>query len=156
MTKIQSIKYQNSMNSKIIHLPNIRHVNIEFIVFSSTYKVIIYVIFSILSKKSLQSNILDLKSQNDQNSVNQLSKLNELKNNSFSIYNFLQLNNKQDYRIISRDQWADENLKPNTSDYEQLPLPLSGVIAHHTSVSENRCFTVGKLSFKTLIHDPSL
>ena len=50
---------------------------------------------------------------------------------------------KRDYRIISRDEWADENLKANISDYEPLPLPLSGVIAHHTSVAENRCFTIG-------------
>ena len=52
---------------------------------------------------------------------------------------------KSDIRIISRDQWADKNLEVNTTDLKPLSLPVSGVIAHHTSVDENQCFTIGEL-----------
>merc|ERR1711953_825121 len=42
--------------------------------------------------------------------------------------------------IILREQWADKELKANTSDLEPLPLPIPrGVIAHHTL--DSRCFS---------------
>ena len=51
---------------------------------------------------------------------------------------------KNDKRIISRDQWADKNLEVNTTDLKPLSLPVIGVIAHHTSVDEDKCFTIGE------------
>ena len=47
--------------------------------------------------------------------------------------------------IIPRVLWADDELKPNTTDLKPLSLPVIGVIAHHTGDIENRCFTIGKL-----------
>ena len=49
-----------------------------------------------------------------------------------------------DSRIIKRDEWADKKLKANISDLVPLSLPVSGVIAHHTSVADNRCFSYGE------------
>ena len=50
--------------------------------------------------------------------------------------------NISDFRIIPREEWADKRLKANISDLEPLSLPVSrGVIAHHTSVPDNRCFS---------------
>ena len=50
-----------------------------------------------------------------------------------------------DSRIIKRDEWADKRLTANISDLEPLLLPVSrGVIAHHTSVADNRCFSYGE------------
>ena len=50
----------------------------------------------------------------------------------------------EDPRIISRQQWANRELKRNISDLIQLELPVEkGLVAHHTSVAENRCFTYG-------------
>ena len=52
--------------------------------------------------------------------------------------------NISDFRIIPREEWADKHLKANTSDLEPLPLPIPrGVIALHTSVANNRCFSYG-------------
>ena len=51
---------------------------------------------------------------------------------------------KRSFRIISRDQWASKELKPNVADLEKLQLPLeAGVIAHHSGNIGNRCFTIG-------------
>jgi len=53
--------------------------------------------------------------------------------------------NISDFRIIPREEWADKRLKANISDLEPLSLPVSrGVIAHHTSVPDNRCFSYGE------------
>ena len=50
-----------------------------------------------------------------------------------------------DSRIIKREEWADKTLKANISDLEPLKLPVPrGVIAHHTSVADNRCFSYGE------------
>lgn len=52
---------------------------------------------------------------------------------------------KRSFRIISRDQWASKELKPNVADLEKLHLPLeAGVIAHHSGNIGNRCFTIGE------------
>ena len=52
--------------------------------------------------------------------------------------------NISDFRIIPREEWADKELKANTSDLEPLPLPVPrGVIAHHTSIANNSCFSYG-------------
>ena len=61
------------------------------------------------------------------------------------IQNLLESELKRDNRIILRPLWADEELKANATDLKPLALPVTGVIAHHTSVGENRCFTIGKL-----------
>ena len=54
--------------------------------------------------------------------------------------------------IILREQWADKELKPNTSDLEPLPLPISrGVIVHHTRKPDDRCFSYGKRRIKPTI-----
>ena len=53
--------------------------------------------------------------------------------------------NISDFRIIPREEWADKELKANISDLEPLPLPVPrGVIALHTSVSDNSCFSYGR------------
>ena len=57
------------------------------------------------------------------------------------------IDSKRDYRIISRDLWADEELNSNKTDLKPLLLPVTGgVIAHHTD--ELRCFTIGELKNK--------
>lgn len=61
------------------------------------------------------------------------------------IQNLLESELKRDNRIILRPLWANEELKANATDLKPLSLPVTGVIAHHTSVGENRCFTIGKL-----------
>ena len=53
----------------------------------------------------------------------------------------------RELNIIPREQWASKDLKRNITDpdFVQLRLPVEkGVIAHHTSVPENRCFTYGE------------
>ena len=51
---------------------------------------------------------------------------------------------KKAFRIIPRDQWANEEFKRNLTDLIQLEKPVqAGVIAHHSGRSENRCFTIG-------------
>ena len=59
--------------------------------------------------------------------------------------NLLEFELKLDNHIIPRVLWADDELKPNTTDLKPLSLPVIGVVAHHTGVIENRCFTIGKL-----------
>ena len=59
--------------------------------------------------------------------------------------NLLESELKLDKNIIPRVLWADDELKPNTTDLKPLSLPVIGVIAHHTGVIENRCFTIGEL-----------
>ena len=59
--------------------------------------------------------------------------------------NLLESELKLDNNIIPRVLWADDELKPNTTDLKPLSLPVIGVIAHHTGVIENRCFTIGEL-----------
>ena len=61
------------------------------------------------------------------------------------IQKMLESERKPDNRIILRPLWANEELKANATDLKPLSLPVTGVIAHHTSVGENRCFTIGEL-----------
>ena len=74
-----------------------------------------------------------------------VTKLADCTNGINHIQNRLESEFKHDTRIILRALWADEELKANTTDLKPLSLPVTGVIAHHTSVGENRCFTIGKL-----------
>jgi len=66
-------------------------------------------------------------------------------NNIQSRLNLLESELKLDNRIIPRVLWADDELKPNTTDLKPLSLPVIGVIAHHTGDIEHRCFTIGEL-----------
>ena len=61
-----------------------------------------------------------------------------------SRFNLLESELKLDNNIIPRVLWADDELKPNTTDLKPLSLPVIGVIAHHTGNIENRCFTIGE------------
>ena len=57
-----------------------------------------------------------------------------------------------DFRIIPREEWADKELKANTSDLEPLPLPVpGGVIALHTGVPDNSCFSYGEFQIQLIV-----
>ena len=75
-----------------------------------------------------------------------LNKPADYANNLNSIQSRLDLlDSKRDFRIISQDLWADEEL--NMTDLKPLSLPvIGGVIAYHTSeFGGGRCFTIGEL-----------
>ena len=60
--------------------------------------------------------------------------------------------NISDFRIIPREEWADKELKANTSDLKPLLLPVPrGVIAHHTSVANNSCFSYGGFQIQLMV-----
>ena len=92
----------------------------------------------------MKSNMLDLSNEFKQSNLDLSNEFKQMNlSNEFATISEDMLT-KKTFRIIPRDQWANEELKPNITDLIQLEKPVqAGVIAHHSGKIENRCFTIG-------------